>query len=86
MSSITADAEDKFVPRVHHHHHHINWHHHVSDSKKSGKGEREKKKKGPWVHWVDCSGNDCRDEWHKEGQMSEIAAKETKKNKMTKEK
>ena len=47
---------------------------------------KKKKKKGPWVHWVDCSGNDCRDEWHKEGQMSEIAAKETKKNKMTKEK
>ena len=50
------------------------------------KEKGKKKKKGPWVHWVDCSGNDCRDEWHKEGQMSEIAAKETKKNKMTKEK
>ena len=44
MSSLTADAEDKLVPRVHHHHH-INWHHHVSDSEKSGKRKKEKNRR-----------------------------------------
>ena len=83
MSSITADAEDKFVPRVHHHHHHINWHHHVSDSKKSGKGEREKKRRvhgsiGLIVPEMIVETNGTR-----RAQMSEIAKT---KNKMTKEK